>query len=184
MDRDGVFNAIDLHINTPEQLDEALIPSSLAAVARLSKQPDFKLVLVTNQGGVDAGMMTPEANQAIQERFVQRVEEAGGRMDAVLFCPNGKKFQVPAGEVDGRKPDAGMFYFAAQHFGAQVDLADSYMIGDMTTDIGAGKKAETTTILVQTGFAGKDGKVNAQPDFIKKDLAEAADFILAREGRS
>ena len=83
-----------------------------------------------------------------------------------------------------RKPDAGMFYFAAQHFGAQVDLADSYMIGDMTTDIGAGKKAETTTILVQTGFAGKDGKVNAQPDFIKKDLAEAADIILAREGRS
>ncbi|MBT9584897.1 HAD-IIIA family hydrolase [bacterium] len=180
MDRDGVFNEVDKHVNTPEQLDAALIPASLAAVAKLSRETDYKLIIVTNQGGVDAGFMTPEQNNAIQERLAQRVEEAGGRLDALYFCPNGKKFQVPAGEADGRKPDAGMFYHAAKEFGESIDLADSYMIGDMSTDIGAGEKAGTTTLLVKTGFAGKDGKCPATPDFIHDDLASAVEFILAR----
>ena len=183
MDRDGVFNQIDAHVNSPDQLDAALMPKSLQALAKLSQNTDYKLILVTNQGGIDAGFMSPEANQAIQERLLQRVEEAGGRLDAIYFCPNGKKFKVPEGQADGRKPDAGMFYQAARHFGDQIDLADSYMIGDMTTDIAAGEKAhpELTSILVQTGFAGKDGKVEAKSDFVKADLAEAVDFILARE---
>ena len=180
MDRDGVLNEIDKHVNTPEQLDAALIPSSLAALARLSQQTDYKLILVTNQGGIDAGFMTEEQNNAIQERLAQRVEEAGGRLDGIYFCPNGKKFQLPEGEINARKPEAGMFYQAARDFGESVDLADSYMIGDMSTDIGAGDKAGVTTILVKTGFAGKDGKCPVQPDFVQDDLSSAVDFILAR----
>jgi D-glycero-D-manno-heptose 1,7-bisphosphate phosphatase len=186
MDRDGVFNLVDKHVNTPEQLDAALMPKQVQAAARLSRETDFKLVLVTNQGGIDAGFMTEEQNLAIQQRLEQRIEEAGGNLDAILFCPNGKKFQVPEGHADGRKPDAGMFYFAAQHFGNEIDLADSYMVGDMRTDIKAGENADSrlTTILVQTGFAGKEttNKVEVTPDFVKADLAEAVDFILSREG--
>jgi D-glycero-D-manno-heptose 1,7-bisphosphate phosphatase len=183
MDRDGVFNQVDAHVNSPDQLDAALMPKSLAAIAKLSQNSDYKLILVTNQGGVDAGFMTPEVNHSIQERLLQRIEEAGGRLDAIYFCPNGKKFKVPEGHADGRKPDAGMFFEAARHFGDQIDLADSYMVGDMTTDIAAGEKAhpDLTSILVLTGFAGKDGKVEAKSDVVKADLAEAVDYILAQK---
>ena len=182
-DRDGVFNEVDKHVNTPQQLLDALIPESIQAAARLTRELDCKLVIVTNQGGIDAGFMSAEQNQAIQETLVGEIEKAGGRADAVLFCPNGKKFKVPEGESDGRKPDAGMFYFAANHFGPSVDFADSYMIGDMSTDIAAGEKADgrITTILVETGFAGKDGKVPFKADEVKADFSSAVDFILARE---
>lgn len=180
MDRDGVLNSTDGFVNSPEDLDRALLPEALKAVARLSQQTDFPIILVTNQAGIDMGKFTPEQNQAIQERLAQRVEEAGGRMDSIYFCPNGKKFVLPEGETDGRKPDAGMFFQAARDYGGRIDLADSYMIGDMTTDIGAGKAAGAQTILVQTGFAGKDGKCDAKPDHVTADLSGAVDWILSQ----
>lgn len=180
MDRDGVLNSTDGFVNSPDDLDKALMPQALQAVAKLSQQTDFPIILVTNQAGIDLGKFTPEQNQAIQERLAQRIEEAGGRMDSIYFCPNGKKFVLPEGETDGRKPDAGMFFQAAKDYGPRIDLADSYMIGDMTTDIGAGEKAGATTILVQTGFAGKDGKCDAKPDHVAADLAGAVDWILSQ----
>lgn len=51
----------------------------------------------------------------------------------------------------------------------------------MTTDIAAGKAAQATTILVETGFAGKDGKVQVVPDHTSKDLSAAVDWILNRQ---
>ncbi len=180
-DRDGVLNKVDQHINTPEQLDAALDMKQIQALARLSQSPDIKkIVVVTNQGGIDAGFMTPEQNNAILERLSQRVEENGGRIDALLFCPNGSKVQIPQGEVNGRKPEGGMLIAAARMFGDEIDLADSFMIGDMSTDIGAGKSAGVETILVETGFGGKDGKCDAKPDHTVADFSAAVDYILSK----
>ncbi|MBX3172726.1 MAG: HAD-IIIA family hydrolase [Candidatus Eremiobacteraeota bacterium] len=181
LDRDGVLNSTDGFVNSPEDLDRALLPQALAAVARLSQNSDYPIILVTNQAGIDMGKFSPEQNQAIQERLAQRIEEAGGRLDSVYVCPNGKKFQVPEGEVDCRKPDAGMFFRAAQDYGDKIDLADSFMVGDMTTDIGAGKNAGATAILVKTGFGGSDGKCSAKPDHVADDLGAAVDWILSQK---
>ena len=105
----------------------------------------------------------------------------GGRLDAICYCPNRSDFQVPEGEVNGRKPSPGMLLAGAQMFGEAVDLADSYMIGDMTSDIGAGEAADTTTILVETGFGGKDGKVDVKADYQTANMATAVDWILSRQ---
>lgn len=180
MDRDGVLNVTDGFVNSPADLDRALIPEALKAVARLSQATDYPIILVTNQAGIDLGHFTPEQNQAIQEHLSQRIQQAGGRMDSIYVCPNGKKFVVPEGEVDGRKPQAGMFFQAARDYGPRLDLADSFMIGDMTTDIAAGQNAGVKTILVQTGFAGSDGKCQVTPDHIAPDLSAAVDWILAQ----
>lgn len=183
-DRDGVWNEIDTFVNSPEQLRAALIPESVDAAVRFTKSGVGKLIVVTNQGGIDMGKMTEEQNLAIQQELLKAVQEKGGDIDAILFCPNARKFEVPQGEEDGRKPKAGMFYFAAQHFGNEIDLADSYMVGDMSTDIAAGENADArmTSILVETGFGGKDGHVPFQADVTVKDMATAVDYILAHEG--
>lgn len=179
LDRDGVLNNVDEHVNTPEQWDAAMMPKQIQALARLTQQEGITAVVVTNQGGIDAGFMSPEQNEQILQRLAQRVEEAGGDLDAIYFCPNGNKFQVPEGEVNGRKPNGGMLFAAARNFGSQIDLQDSWMVGDMSTDIGAGEAAGVETILVETGFAGKDGKWKGTPDHVKPDFAAAVDYILA-----
>lgn len=184
MDRDGVFNTTDGFVNSPEDLDKALMPGAVASIARLTAA-GIPAVLVTNQGGIDSLHVTDEQNRAILGRLEQRVEEAGGHLDAIYYCPNGNKYQPPAGEIDARKPSGGMLIAAAREFGARVDLADSYMIGDMTTDIAAGKAADAavTTVLVETGYGGKDGKVVVTPDHTSADLSTAVDWILSRESR-
>lgn len=179
LDRDGVLNKVDEHVNSPDQWDAAVMSEQIKALARLTQQEGVTAVVVTNQGGIDAGFMTPEQNESILQRLAQRVEEAGGDLDAIYFSPNGTKFQVPEGEVNGRKPNAGMLIKAAQDFGDRIDLADSWMIGDMSTDIGAGEAAGVQTILVETGFAGKDGKWKGTPDHTMADFSAAVDYILA-----
>ena len=186
LDRDGVFNQTDGFIRTPDDLDAKLLPGAVNAIARLTQHSDAKVILVTNQGGISAGHMTEEQNHAIMERLAERVAEAGGRFDAIYYCPNAKKFSPPAGEVDARKPEAGMFFQAGHDFADKIDLADSYMIGDMTTDIAAGEAATPamTSILLKTGFGGTDGKVNVTPDRVEENLSTAVDFILTQIGKN
>jgi len=177
LDRDGVLNAIDGYIRTPEELDANLWPEALQAVARLSRETSLKIVLASNQGSKGG----PKEETA--QRLLQRIGEAGGRLDAIYICPNNRFYVPPEGEENARKPAPGMLLQAARDYGEEIDLADSYFIGDMTTDIAAGESAETdlTSVLVLTGFAGKDGRAEATPDHVSADLAEAVDWIIARE---
>src|SRR5437660_8455432 len=87
LDRDGVINSSRGFVNTPEDLDRLLIPSSVKAIARMSRETPVKLVVVTNQGGVGDGYMTDDAARAILARLAQRVKEAGGRLDAIYYAP-------------------------------------------------------------------------------------------------
>lgn len=179
LDRDGVLNKTDGFANSPEQWDALVMPEQIKALARLTQQPGITAIVVTNQGGIDSGHMSEDTNRAILQRLADRVEEAGGDLDAIYFCPNGSKFKVPEGDVNGRKPEGGMLFQAAKDFGDQIDLADSWMVGDMTTDIGAGEAAGVETVLVETGFAGSDGKWKGTPDHKVADFSAAVDYILA-----
>ena len=180
-DRDGVINHTDGFVNRVEDVESHILPEAIQALAKLSRNFDGKIIMATNQGGIGYGKMTPEVGEAILEKFNEKIEEAGGRVDAICYCPNRKDFVPPSGEITGRKPGPGLLVAGAELFGNEVDLADSYMIGDMTTDIAAGEAAQATTIMVETGFGGKDGKVEVNPDHQCQDLAAAVDWILARE---
>jgi D-glycero-D-manno-heptose 1,7-bisphosphate phosphatase len=76
-----------------------------------------------------------------------------------------------------RKPGTGMLERARDELG--IDLAKSYLVGDATTDILAGLRAGCTTILVQTGYAGTDGKEDVKPNHTVDDLAAAVDLIVS-----
>jgi mannose-1-phosphate guanylyltransferase/phosphomannomutase len=77
-----------------------------------------------------------------------------------------------------RKPGPGMLQRAARDFG--LDLRSCYMIGDRTVDIQAGRDAGCTTVLVRTGYAGRDAKHNVVADAVCDDLQQAAETIVRR----
>lgn len=180
MDRDGVLNRMDHFVNTPAQMQDALIPESMEALGRLDRELPCYKALLTNQGGVDEGHMTPETNRAILQVVADQAE---GHLDAIYFCPDGRDYHAPAREESARKPEAGMFLALAHDLGPSVDLADSYYIGDMTTDIAAAKAAYPGMVAIQleSGMGGKDGKCHVKPDVICRDFSAAVDYIIARE---
>ncbi|MBN2368343.1 HAD-IIIA family hydrolase [Candidatus Woesearchaeota archaeon] len=182
LDRDGVINEEAGLITESSQLK--LIPGSAEAIKKLNDR-GFLVVIVTNQPQVARNLCTEEDVEKINARLVKEFEKEGARIDGVYYCPhhpetnhpdaNDPKYRRPC---ECRKPGIGMLKQAEKEF--KIDLKRSYMVGDRTADIKAGNSAGCTTIIVRTGFAGKDGKYEAVPDIEAEDLIEAVDKVLKR----
>ena len=107
----------------------------------------------------------------------------GAFLDAIYVCPHhpdkGFVGEVPELKIECncRKPKPGMLLAAAERY--NIDLSQSWMIGDMTMDILAGQNAGTHTALVKTGHGGQDGYYKIQdPDIIADDILDAVQMIL------
>ena len=101
LDRDGVINHdSDAYIKTPDEWRP--IPGSIEAIARLSKA-GLRVAVATNQSAIARGLLEPPTLAAIHSRMQRAVQDAGGRIDAVFFCPHG-----PDDGCDCRKPRPGM----------------------------------------------------------------------------
>ena len=175
MDRDGTINLSTkpdgsyLPVNKPEDL--VVFDGAKEGLKDLTEKTDFLKVLITNQGGIGAGYTTEEKVGKIHDKLLDDVRKSGGDIDAIYMCPTMDKSDPM------RKPNPGMILKAAEDL--NIDLANSYMIGDRTGDIAAGEKAHVTTILLkETGSGGKDGKVDVKSDVEVKDFKEASDFII------
>lgn len=175
-DRDGVINVSEkpdgsfLPVNKPEDL--IIFENAKIGLSKLAQVSNLLLILVTNQGGIGAGFMTEEALKAINQKLTTEISASGGRIDKIYYCTtNDKKDPM-------RKPNPGMILEAEKDF--DIDLKKSYMIGDMTTDIACGENADSdvTSILVETGSGGKDGKINIKSDVICKNFEDAAEYII------
>ncbi len=175
LDRDGVINNDGDYVN--RAADFELLPGAGKAIRRLN-EAGIPVVVVTNQGGVAMEYMSVEELDAVQDRMDEQLEAFGAHVDAVYGA-----LAHPEGKVRGlrkeslyRKPAAGMLYQAADDLG--IDLTASTMVGDTSTDIAAGKNAGCRTILVRTGFGGRDNRTQATPDATVDDLAEAVELVL------
>lgn len=148
LDRDGTINEEVGYLDSLEKL--RMIPEAFEAV-RLINQAGMKAVVISNQSGVARGFFDEAFLKTVHDRIQALLHERGIRIDRFYYCPH-----HPA-EGTGpyrtacpcRKPEAGMFLRAAQEMG--IDLARSYMVGDMSKDIEAAHKAGVKGILVQTG---------------------------------
>jgi len=180
LDRDGVIvEQVEGYVRRPEDL--VFIPGAAEAIASLNRA-GLLVVLVTNQAGVAKGVLTPQDLDAIHDRLEHELAARGAHLDRIYTCLHHPEATVPefARDCDCRKPETGMLDQAARELG--IDLHRSYLVGDMTTDILAGKRAGCRTILVKTGFGGADGRLEAVPDLVAADLAAAAALILT-EGK-
>ena len=126
------------------------------------------------------GYLNEETLLKIHEKLEQLLAVADAHIDAIYYCPHMENAQLVAYRTDCccRKPGTGMLEKARDQLA--IDLTKSVVVGDATTDILAGIRAGCSTILVKTGFGGKDGKAVAEPDATVVDLAAAVDLILSR----
>ncbi len=150
LDRDGVFiENCDNYVRSWD--DVHFFPRALNALERIREIP-YKIIVVTNQSAVGRGIMTFETAVALNNRILEVVRKRNGRVDASYLCP-----AKPGTHDPCRKPRPGMLRQAAQEH--DVDLSQSYMIGDALTDIQAGQAAGVKqAILLLTGR----GKLQAQ----------------------
>jgi len=173
LDRDGVINQdSDEYIKSVDEWEP--IPGSLQAMGRLF-QAGYTLVIVTNQSGIARGLYDLETLHAMHSKMGRMLEQYGGHVDAIFFCPHG-----PKDNCDCRKPKDGMFQEIIKRY--QCDLKNVPAIGDSLRDLQAAKSAGAEPILVKTG-KGEITIANTEASELEgiaiySDLAEATDAIL------
>jgi len=179
MDRDGTLIREVNHLKSADQLE--LLPNVATAVRRLNRNGTLAVV-VTNQPVVARGDITLEGLAKVHARLETKLGAEGAFLDGLYFCPHHPDKGFP-GEVSElkkqcfcRKPEPGLIDQACRDL--KIDRRDSWIIGDTTSDIEAGRRAGIRSILVRTGYAGSDSKYVVKPDYICPDLPDAIDWIL------
>ena len=166
LDRDGVIcKEVDL-LHKKEQV--SLIKGVSEAIKKINKS-DFLTIIVTNQPVIARNLCTFEELNSIHNRLETLLGEENAYIDAIYFCPHHPDKGYPEERVefkiecDCRKPKPGMILKAAQDY--NIDLANSYMIGDRKSDVLAGENAG-----VRESFLIEMNKENALLDLINKIL--------------
>ena len=179
LDRDGTLNVEADHLKSPDQL--ILLDGVAESVRRLNRA-GLLAVGVTNQPVLARGDVTKTQMMAIQARLDVLLGEAGAYLDRLYLCPHHPDRGFP-GEVyelkincTCRKPESGLIDQAVREL--NISRRESWMIGDTTSDILAGQRAGLRTILVRTGYAGRDFKYEVAPNFIADNIGGAVDWIL------
>ena len=182
LDRDGTIIEDIGYINSPQQIK--FIPGAIEAIKTFN-EAGFIVVVITNQAGVARGLVTEDMLQTIDKTMHKWLLHGGAHLDGIYYCPHHPEHGVYPykQQCECRKPHPGLIKKAQKDF--NIDLAQSYMIGDKATDIEAGKKAGTKTVFVLSG-RGKEERANLKepPDHISVDLAAAVDWIKKNEEAS
>ncbi len=178
LDRDGTINEDVNFLSSPEQI--ILIDHSAEAIKE-ANEIGLKVIVFTNQSGIARGYFTEEDLEKIHRRLDELLAEKGAKIDAYYYCPHhpteGKgDYKI---ECECRKPKDGMLKRASRE--QNIDLKNSFVVGDKCVDIEAGKRAGATTILVLTGYGIEELKKcrdkNLEPDFVAKNLKEAIEIV-------
>ena len=171
LDRDGVINYDSKQfIKSPAEWRP--IPGSLEAIARLN-QAGYRVVVATNQSGIGRGLFDMDTLNAIHDKMHRAVLAAGGRIDAIFYCPHA----VDAG-CRCRKPATGMFERIAGCF--NIDLPGTPAVGDSLRDLQAAVAVGALPLLVLTGKGTQTQVDGGLPEGTQvfPDLAAATDHIL------
>lgn len=173
LDRDGVINKYPGDTRYVTSWKEfRFLPKAKQAIAKLHKNK-FKLFIVSNQAGVGKGIFNRMALERITKNMLKEVEKAKGKIDGVYYC-----IHKPEDNCLCRKPMAGLLHIAQKEY--PVDIKNSFFIGDTIRDVTTAQAAGCKSILVLSGKEKLSNRKNweTQPDFIFKNLYQAAEFIL------
>ena len=179
-DRDGTLIEHYDYLTEARQVE---LTASTAAALRLLKDRGFLLVMVTNQSAVARGMITEEKLLEIHDRLKELLAEKGAYLDQIYYCPYHRQAAIERyrRESNMRKPAPGMLLLAANEL--DIDLAESWMIGDDDRDIEAGKNAGCKTVMLENrNDSSLVKRGESEPDFTATNLKEAANIIVRYAG--
>lgn len=169
LDRDGVLTVEQGYVDAVEKL--CIFPYAAECVRRI-RDKGFHVIVVTNQSGVARGLFTEVKLREMNEHLKQQTG-----VDAVFYCPH-----HPEGIVEEyrrncncRKPGTGMFEMACNKF--DIDMINSYMVGDRAGDIIAGQNAGIKTILLESGYGTKNLESDVSPDYVFADLRDVPEIL-------
>jgi len=179
LDRDGTMNVSKGFISKADDLE--LIPGTIDAIKAINKSGALAIV-ITNQPVIARGECSFEELHNIHNKLKTLLGEKGAFVDDIFYCPHhpdkGFEGEVPELKFDCecRKPKTGMIEEAVKKY--NIDLSKSYMVGDSTMDLETARNAGIKSVLVDTGFAGNDGKYDRSCDIEAKNLFDAVEKII------
>ena len=171
LDRDGVINIEVGYLSNPN--DFKIIEGTIEALKILNKK-DFLLIVVTNQAGIARGYYTEDDLKDVHHKMRYVLKQHEVTLIDIFYCPHHPEF---TGSCNCRKPNPGMILEAKKKY--NIDIENSYMVGDTLNDIQTGIAAKCKTVLVLTGYGIEEQKKigSIKPDMIFKNLYEFAKHI-------
>ena len=177
LDRDGTINVEKDYIYKSEDL---IFEEGTIEALKTFKNLGYILIVVSNQSGIARGYFTEEDLNIFNNNMNEILKKNGVEITEFYCCPHhpdgiGEYKKV----CECRKPNNKMIEDAIKKY--NIDREKSYMIGDKTSDIGAGLKSNLKTVLVKTGYGLKDmEKVDKNETLICENLKDFSE-ILKRE---
>lgn len=169
LDRDGVLTEEKSYIASTEDLN--IFPYTKECIRKIHEKGYYAIV-ITNQSGVARGLFTEEKLKEMNKYLMQQTG-----VDAVYYCPH-----HPDGKVEKyrkicrcRKPDTGMLEAACMEF--EIDMENSYMVGDRAGDILAGQNAGVKTVLVESGYGTAGLECETMADYVMLDLRKVIEIL-------
>lgn len=179
LDRDETLIKDPGYISSPDQVE--LLDGVPEAIIKL-RELGYKLIVVSNQSAVARGIVTEKVLGKIHDRLKQLLAEKDAHLDRIYYCPYHPDGIVPKyrKESNNRKPNPGMLLTAAKDM--DIDMEQSWCIGNGIRDIEAGKRAGCKTILIDTPSHHKQtdfrtSHSDVRPDYRGVNLREAVNII-------
>lgn len=149
IDRDGTINVNVHHLHRVEDL--TLIPGAGKAIAQLNRA-NYAVIIITNQSAIARGLLTEKGLSDIHTALKRILVTENATIDGIYHCPHHPEYGDKV-ICKCRKPKPGMLQQAARDH--DLDLSQSFMIGDSLSDLQAGWHAGCSSALVRTGY-GED----------------------------
>ncbi|MCX5637880.1 MAG: HAD family hydrolase [Planctomycetota bacterium] len=175
LDRDDTLIEDHGYINNPDQVK---LLDGVAEALRELKEMGYKLIVASNQSAVARGIVTEEVLGEIHDRLKQLLAEKGAFLDQIYYCPYHPDGVIPKyrKESDWRKPNPGMLLAAASEM--NIDISQSWCIGNSSRDVEAGLRAGCKTILIDHSPYPKQSEPHEPaPDYRAVNIKEAVNII-------
>ena len=179
LDRDGTLNREVNRVKTPEELD---ILDGVPEAVRLLNRSDYRAVVISNQPVIARGECDENGMRRIHNKLETLLGQEHAYLDAIYYCPHhpDKGFAGERSELKinckCRKPGTGLIQDAVQDL--NLDLSQSWMIGDTAVDVRTAAAAGIRSVRVRTGHAASGAPYSDKADYEFDSLLDAVRFIV------